>query len=177
MKLCPHKMKQLCAILLLFSLYPYLFSPFFSASPPPNGKSRDALNNASQHQYNQLANLPPAIYLKGNRISGEIPVEINQLQNLHVLDLCENKFTGSIPSEFSNLTNLELLNLLSKFNVSFNNLDGSITRGGEFDTFKESSYMGNPRLCGRVLPSWIGKLSNLAILKHSNNSFVGPLRF
>ncbi|KAM7479623.1 hypothetical protein LguiA_027836 [Lonicera macranthoides] len=134
----------------------------------------------------QLRNL----YLQGNRFSGPLPEFLFGVQHLVRLNLAGNNFSGKISTGFSNLTRLRTLYLennqltgslpdlklpnLVQFNVSFNQLNGSVP--ASLKSMPVDSFLGNV-LCGKPLKSCptdaaiagIGEVGN----NHNNNKKKG----
>ncbi|XP_060667798.1 receptor-like protein 34 [Ziziphus jujuba] len=132
------------------------------------------MNKGQEMKLIKILTIFVAIDLSNNRLHGEIPTTIGDLQSLIVLNLSSNCFTGAIPSSLGNLRELESLDLsnnklsgvipqqlisltfLGYLNLSVNHLTGPVPQGGQIWVFPSSSFERNWGLCGIPLSQKCG---------------------
>ncbi|MCY4509452.1 MAG: M12 family metallo-peptidase, partial [Acidobacteria bacterium] len=108
------------------------------------------------------------LLLSDNALTGQIPAELGNLENLNSLDLGFNALTGRIPVEFGRLTSLTGLYLLN------NALTGPIPEAlGRLVNLWELRLDEND-LTGPI-PAALGRLENLEWLVLSTNALNGPI--
>ena len=114
--------------------------------------------------------LMSGIDLSANKLTGSIPPEIGNLDELVQLNISCNQLIGPIPETFSKLNQIKSLDLsynqlsgtiprqltqlkfLEVFSIAYNNFSGRTPDfKDQFGTFDKSSYEGNVRLHGPPL--------------------------
>ncbi|XP_042483606.1 putative receptor-like protein kinase At3g47110 [Macadamia integrifolia] len=116
---------------------------------------------------NSIANLSTQLIdlsLGENKISGEIPVGMENLANLQSLDLSENLLQGSIP------TSIGRLQMLNGLYLDGNRFTGSIPPSLGNLTLLIELYLRDNRLQGKI-PSSLGQCKYMLRLALSGNSF------
>ncbi|KAL7194619.1 hypothetical protein ACSBR1_034947 [Camellia fascicularis] len=122
-----------------------------------------------EYEYKNTLGLVKSIDLSSNKLTGEIPSNITRLVGLVAMNFSRNRLTGPMPADIGDLKLLESLdlsrnqlsrgipislsnlNFLSHLDLSDNNLSGRIPLSTQLQSLDNSTFVGNPELCGAPL--------------------------
>ena len=129
--------------------------------------SNNDLSGQIPPELGQLQNLT-VLGLYNNKLSGQIPVELGQLENLTELWLSDNELSGQIPPELGQLQNLTVLSL------NDNELSGQIPPElGQLQNLTVL-WLNDNELSGQIPPE-LGQLQNLTVLSLNDNKLSGQI--
>ncbi len=117
------------------------------------------------------------LQLMGNELTGRIPAELAQLTNLEGLDLAYNRLIGPIPVELATLYNLRTLSLSSKLLGVLretNRFEGPIPAELATLTNLERLNLDGNQLTGSIPPE-LAQLARLEMLCLGANHLTGPI--
>ena len=108
------------------------------------------------------------VILPARSLTGSIPSQIVDLENLEILDLSSNLISGKFPEELWTLTKLKILDLHN------NNISDSIPSNIKDLNNLTELYLYNNFLLGNI-PEELGALENLIELRLKNNDLEGVI--
>ncbi|KAL5719818.1 hypothetical protein ACHQM5_012555 [Ranunculus cassubicifolius] len=149
---------------------------FGGSLPPSVGNFSNKLERLSLRYNHIVGNIPSQIdrlqnlYLLSmgyNSFNGGIPAGFRNLQKLQALELADNQLSGNIPSFLNNMSQLFVLSLKNNF------LEGSIASSLESQNLQYLDLSSN-KFTGTI-PKEIGLSSQLLNLSLAHNSLTGSI--
>ncbi|XP_058203880.1 MDIS1-interacting receptor like kinase 2-like [Rhododendron vialii] len=108
------------------------------------------------------------LLFQGTLLSGPLPAEIGNLEDLTILALDYSRFSGPIPQSLGNLSKITFLHLnLNEFSGQIPKNFGTLTKLTDLSLF--SNYLSGP------VPEEIGNLSSLVVFHLIDNNLSGQL--
>ncbi|XP_061980343.1 leucine-rich repeat receptor protein kinase HPCA1-like isoform X2 [Populus nigra] len=116
-----------------------------------------------------------SLSLNSNGFTGSIPSSIGNLTSLYWLDLADNRLTGTIPVSTATTPGLDLLVHTKHFHLGLNQLSGTIPPKLFSSEMKLIHVLFESNKLTGSIPSTLGLVKTLEVVRLDNNSFRGSV--